>query len=149
MNITEKLNQKRLFFNRNITVSLKMILFFAFFLSGMSGLIFQIVWVRMLSGKERDAFDDETQKLGKAKLHNARARLAVLLVCDEEGSRIFTDEDADTLGDHCCLYLDRIFEIGGSLNGLYQRDLDESVKNSDSGPSDDSGSNSPDAGAAP
>ncbi len=49
MNITEKLNQKRLFFNRNITVTLKMILFFAFFLSGMSGLIFQIVWVRMLT----------------------------------------------------------------------------------------------------
>jgi len=49
MNITEKLNRKRLFFDRNFTVSLKMILFFAFFLSGMSGLIFQIVWVRMLT----------------------------------------------------------------------------------------------------
>ena len=49
MNITEKLNRKQLFFDRNITVSLKMILFFAFFLSGMSGLIFQIVWVRMLT----------------------------------------------------------------------------------------------------
>lgn len=49
MNITETLNRKRLFFDRNITVSLKMLLFFAFFLSGMSGLIFQIVWVRMLT----------------------------------------------------------------------------------------------------
>jgi spermidine synthase len=49
MNISEKLNRKRLFFDRNITVSLKMMLFFAFFLSGMSGLVFQIVWVRMLT----------------------------------------------------------------------------------------------------
>ncbi len=49
MNITEKLNRKGLSFDLNITVSLKMMLFFAFFLSGMSGLIFQIVWVRMLT----------------------------------------------------------------------------------------------------
>ena len=49
MNINDKLNRKRLFFDRDITVSPKMILFFAFFLSGMSGLIFQIVWVRMLT----------------------------------------------------------------------------------------------------
>ena len=49
MNLTEKQSQKRQFFDRNRAVSLKIILFFAFFLSGMSGLIFQIVWVRMLT----------------------------------------------------------------------------------------------------
>ena len=49
MNITEKINRKGLFLDPNTTVSLKMILYFAFFLSGMSGLIFQIVWVRMLT----------------------------------------------------------------------------------------------------
>ena len=49
MNIIEKLDRKRIFFTREITLSVKMILFFAFFLSGMSGLIFQIVWVRMLT----------------------------------------------------------------------------------------------------
>jgi spermidine synthase len=49
MNITQKANRKGLSFDLNITVSLKMILFFAFFLSGMSGLVYQIVWVRMLT----------------------------------------------------------------------------------------------------
>jgi spermidine synthase len=49
MKISETLDRKRLFFTREINVSAKMILFFAFFLSGMSGLIFQIVWVRMLT----------------------------------------------------------------------------------------------------
>jgi spermidine synthase len=49
MKITEASEQKRLFFARDTNVSVKMILFFAFFLSGMSGLIFQIVWVRMLT----------------------------------------------------------------------------------------------------
>ena len=41
--------EKQLFFDWNITPSLKIMLFFAFFLSGMSGLIFQTVWVRMLT----------------------------------------------------------------------------------------------------
>jgi spermidine synthase len=49
MNRIEKRNRKPFLFDRNITVSLKMMLFFAFFLSGMSGLVFQIVWVRMLT----------------------------------------------------------------------------------------------------
>lgn len=106
------------------------------------------VWVRMLSGKERDKYEDGIRVDGKADLTNCRARFAVLVVCDAQGKRLFTDEDADALGEHCCLHLDRIFEIGGSLNGLYKRDLEELIKNLESGPSDDSGSNSPDAGAA-
>jgi spermidine synthase len=49
MQITEKLNRNWPFFYQNNTVSLKMNIFFAFFLSGMSGLVYQIVWVRMLT----------------------------------------------------------------------------------------------------
>jgi hypothetical protein len=103
----------------------------------------------VITGEERDQFDADTMQEGKANLKNARGRFAALVLCDEQGKRLFTNGDASLLGKKCSLNLDRIFEVGGSLNGLYQRDLEESVKNSASGPSDDFGSNSPDAGAAP
>lgn len=107
------------------------------------------VWVRMLSGRERDAYEESLRVDGKADLVNARARFAVLVVADDEGKPLLTEDDAGWLGDKCSLYLDRIFEIGGSLNGLYKRDLEELVKNLESSPSDDSGTSSPEAGAAP
>jgi hypothetical protein len=97
------------------------------------------VYVRMMMGDERDQFDADTMQGGKANLKNARGRFAALIMCDEQGKRLFTDADAPLLGKKCSLNLDRIFDVGGSLNGLHQRDLEESVKNSASGPSDDSG----------
>lgn len=110
------------------------------------------VYVRSLCGKERDAFDAMLMrggKRGKINLDNARAKFAAIVTCDEHGKRIFTDADADWLGDKCARYLDRIFDVGGQLNGIREQDLEDSINFCESGQSDDSGTSSPDAGAAP
>lgn len=101
------------------------------------------VWVRTLSGTERDAFEDSNRKVtgsGKgvqitAQMGNFRARLAVLVCCDEDGTRLFSDEDAPALGRKSTAALDRIADVAIRLNRLGPDALEDAEKNSESAPS--------------
>ena len=90
------------------------------------------VWVRTLTGTERDSFEQSmVQKKNKPNLNNVRARFAVLTICDEKGERLFTDNDAEALGKKSAAALDRVFEVAQRLNGFSDDDQRElsSVKN--------------------
>ena len=90
------------------------------------------LWVRTLTGTERDAFEQSmVQKKNKPNLNNVRARFAVLTICDEKGERLFTDNDAEALGKKSAAALDRVFEVAQRLNGFSDSDSEElsSVKN--------------------
>ena len=90
------------------------------------------LWVRTLTGTERDAFEQSmVQKKNKPNLNNVRARFAVLTICDELGERLFTDNDAEALGKKSASALDRVFEVAQRLNGFSDSDQRElsSVKN--------------------
>ena len=90
------------------------------------------VWVRTLTGTERDSFEQsKVQKKNKPNLNNVRARFAVLTICDEKGERLFTDNDAEALGKKSAAALDRVFEVAQRLNGFSDDDQRElsSVKN--------------------
>lgn len=77
------------------------------------------VYVRAMSGAERDAWEvglgagSETQNLA-----NVRARLAALCMVDEEGRRLFADEDAEQLGAKSAAALERVFRAASRLNAL-------------------------------
>lgn len=99
------------------------------------------VCVRTMSAAERDAF--EASYLGQddiARMANVRARFCCLIICDDEGGRVFDDEDADALGKKSASALDRIFEVGQRLNGLSANDVEELEKNSETGPGEGSSS---------
>src|ERR1051325_9966155 len=73
------------------------------------------VFIRTLSGAERDAFEqasvDIRRKGGpRAKLLNIRARFAALVCVDAEGNRVFQDQDARDLGRKSSKVLDRIWD---------------------------------------
>lgn len=98
------------------------------------------VYVRMLSGTERDAFEAATvTRKGKGKtetnLVNMRARLAVLCVCDESGKRLFADADATALGRKSAAALDRITDVALRLNGMTEESVEDAEGNSESAPS--------------
>ena len=101
-------------------------------------------FVRVMSGAERDAFEDETYRLnGKdvsVNRKNLRARLLVRCIVDEEGARLFGDNDADTLGAQPADVLDRVYAVASKANGLSKADEEDLAKNSDSAPDDGSGS---------
>ena len=100
------------------------------------------VRVQMLTGAERDAFEQEiVTRQGKKvqmNLANVRARLVALCVVDEEGQRLFGEGDVKALGRKSALALNRVFEVAQRINGLTEQDMEELAGNSGSGQSEDS-----------
>jgi hypothetical protein len=91
------------------------------------------VIVRGLTGTERDAFEqsivEQRGKNTRMNLRNIRAKLVALTVVDEEGNRVFSDEDAEALGKKSAAALDRIFAIAQRLSGLRPEDVEELAGN--------------------
>lgn len=90
------------------------------------------VRVRMMTGAERDAFEESLSrtkgKSVKANLANLRARLVAKTVVDEAGKRLFTDAEAGVLGQKSAAALDRVFDAARTLNGMTEKDVEELVE---------------------
>lgn len=81
------------------------------------------VYVREMTGAERDAFELSCSAGGKPSLANLRARLAVRTLCDAEGKRLFRDDQADELGRQSGRALDKIADFAAELNAINQADV--------------------------
>jgi hypothetical protein len=82
------------------------------------------VTVKSMTGSQRDAFEQSIRRDGKLDLRNARAKLLVSVIVNENGTRIFTDSDAPALGKKSAKVLNRLYEAAARLSGL---DDDESA----------------------
>jgi hypothetical protein len=102
------------------------------------------VYVRAMSGAERDAFEvavvSNPGKHQTLNLANIRARLVATTVVDQQGVRLFTDADVAALGGKSAAALDRVVEVAQRLSAVSDGDVEQLAKNSVSGQSDDSGS---------
>ena len=82
------------------------------------------VYVRTMTGTDRDAFEaslitrDSNTSSNDQRMHNVRARLVSLTLCDESGSRLFSDGDITALGGKSAKALDRVFAVSQRLNGI-------------------------------
>lgn len=87
------------------------------------------VRVRGLTGAERDAFEGEVvQRNGRdvrTNTRNIRARMVVMSVVNEDGSRMFSYHDIEALGEKSARALDRIFAVAMRLSGLRDEDVAE------------------------
>jgi hypothetical protein len=54
---------------------------------------------------------------------NIRAKLVCRMIVDEFGSRVFTDEDADLLGELPADEMDKLWAAGQSLSGVSEADV--------------------------
>jgi hypothetical protein len=77
------------------------------------------VWVTALGCRDRDGFE---LSLSDNNLGNLRARLAVLACVDENGKRIFADDEAALLGDKSTCAVESIFHVAARLNKLTVKD---------------------------
>ena len=91
------------------------------------------VFIRTMSGAERDDFESETYimkgKNVEVNRHNMRARLLVRALCDDSGKAIFTLKDVEALGRKSAKALDRCFSVAQRINGLGAEDVEELTKN--------------------
>ena len=96
--------------------------------------------VRSLTGQERDLYEQSiTKRRGmnvEMNLLNARAKLVVLTVVDDQGQRIFSDDDVHEVGKKSAQALNRIFLVAQRLSGLTDEDVDELVVGLGDGPAE-------------
>lgn len=85
------------------------------------------VWVRSLTGAERDEFEASCvagNGPDRARnVKNLRARFVALCLVDGEGQRIFAFEDAAALGNKNGDVLSMLFAEAQNLNGLTEADV--------------------------
>lgn len=87
------------------------------------------VFVRSLSGTERDAFEESYVE---NKTKSFRERFLVLTLCDENGTRLFSDAEIADLGKKNSIVLNRVFDKAWAVNALRTEDVDALGKDSSS-----------------
>lgn len=101
------------------------------------------VWVRTLSGDDRDAFEhwvavrrqEADGERDRFDARGFRAMVAIFSTTDEAGNRLFTTADADWLGQKSGEALDRIFTAADRLSGFSGSAKETARGNSDATPS--------------
>lgn len=91
------------------------------------------VLVRGMTGIERDAFESSLVK-GKGKnasvnMQNIRAKLVAASVVDQDGQKLFNDQDVHALGKKSAAALDRVFAVAQRLSGVTKQDVEDLAKN--------------------
>ena len=92
------------------------------------------VFVREMTGRERDEFEASMiagrGKKQKLNIGDLRARMAVLVCCNDKGELIFKPEDVQWLTNKSVRPLTRIYNAAKELNDLSDEDEEELIKNS-------------------
>lgn len=96
------------------------------------------VFIRTMSGAERDDFESSLIRGKKTNLSNIRAKLCALVIIDDKGKKLFAEKDVFALGRKSAKALDRVFVAAQKLNGISVEDVEDMVKNSGIGQNEDS-----------
>jgi hypothetical protein len=84
------------------------------------------VIVQTMTGADRDAWEASiVTTAGKADLRNMRAKLAAACVVDENGQRLFSVADIESLSAKSAGALDRITRVAQRINRLGDAQLEE------------------------
>ena len=94
------------------------------------------VVVTELMAHDRDAYEQSMwNDRGNGRLvsnrENVRARLVVRTLVTTDGTRLFSDEEADALGAKSAAVIDRLFDVATRLSGMDQEDVEAEGKDSD------------------
>jgi hypothetical protein len=86
-----------------------------------------------MTGTERDAFESTLQVIGegdkkRADMRNIRARVCALCIVGENGERLFTDAEVDSLGKKSAAALDRVFNVAQEMNGMGEKAVEAAKK---------------------
>lgn len=106
------------------------------------------IWVRGMTGTERDEFEEQNKfrkgkKLGQIDGRNYRAKLAVKVIVTENGERILNDHDASIFGQMPANVLERVLSKCKELSGMTEEEVEEMGNGSETEGSGGSSSISP------
>ncbi len=95
------------------------------------------VLLQALNAKQHSAFEAESLHDGKVDMSNMKARYCAKVLILEDGQRMFTDAEADLLGEKSAAAINLIWDKASAMNGMSDADLEELSKNSIETESDD------------
>ena len=87
------------------------------------------VYVKMMSAKERDAWEYANYVNKENAIRNVRGSLLQKTICNVEGKLIFKEEHAEQLGEKGSSAVERVFSVAQKLNKLRASDLEDMTKN--------------------
>jgi hypothetical protein len=87
------------------------------------------VSVRVMTGTERDRFEAEFVG-GNKSVDMVRAKLVAKCLCDDEGNRLFTEQEIPALGEKSAAVLDKLFTVCMKHNRFTKDDVEELAGNS-------------------
>lgn len=88
------------------------------------------VYVRAITGVERDRYEMALMGDNELRFENATARLCTMALCDAQGKRIFNDGQVVDLGAKSAAALQRIYQAARRLAGIGKEALEEAEKKS-------------------
>ena len=96
------------------------------------------VFVKTMTGGERDTWEVAVTEGQKGGVRSIRAPMAALVIVDETGACLFSEQDVAALQEKSCAALDRVFEAADKLNHITGRDIEELAINSETDQGDSS-----------
>ena len=87
------------------------------------------VFVRVMTGQERDQYEFDLVQ-HRDTMDNARARLLVRCLCDEQGNLLLQPGDVEALGRQPATILDRASKVASRINRLNDAAIREQQGNS-------------------
>lgn len=101
------------------------------------------VIVQEMNARDRDAWEKSIlESETEPSLRNIRAKLVARSVVDEAGERLFSDEEAEQLGGLSGAAVTRVYSVAARLSRIRRQDVEELQKNSGTGQSAGSSSDS-------
>jgi hypothetical protein len=76
------------------------------------------VHLRCITGRERSEYEDSIDSGDKIRVTNLRERFLVRAICDDQGKRIFEENDIAGLSNRNGAVLDRLFHAALKLNKI-------------------------------
>lgn len=87
------------------------------------------VYLRRPTANDRDAWEVYIQEHGKTPHKIWRAKLAAMMLCDADGKLLFSDREAEKLGERSATALHRIWERCLELMRISEQEVAELEKN--------------------
>lgn len=101
------------------------------------------VGVRILTAGERDAFLDLIGQAEDGRVKNLKVILCTLTLCDEQGGRLFAQDEVEALAGKSSEFIERVFDTAKRISQLGDDATEEAKKNSAPTPGAASGTGSP------
>jgi len=86
--------------------------------------------VRVMSGTERNSWEQSITDANQKTVANFREQLLVRTVCDDQGNRIYTDSDVDELSACSAPELSTLYDAAAELNLIGRKARDAAAGNS-------------------